>query len=413
MAAEVDGGQQLVVEAFDAARRLAGHARGGARRMVGSVGDRHHRAGALVKREHGAALDQHLGAAVAAVEAPQVRAALLFGGEQQRLAVVFPLQRRLDLVVPFGALDLPALAGAVPHRELVGHRVLQAVVLGQERDLRAVGAVARCTEGPVGVAHDHVEAAALQVQLGQREAVVQALLVGRVVGEHDALPVGRDVEAGGAGLGALELVAAALEHVARAATGQLHHVQLRHAAHRQRVVPVAVQRFAGGVAGFLAVLEFLQALGLCGLALGIGPHPGHEGDAFAVRKPAKAFDAGGHRADAPRFAAVGRDHVELRLLVLVPLLFALGDEAHRVAARAERRLAVLVAALRQRARLAAEGRQQPDRCLALVVGHRVARHRHRGQRAVGRERHVAQALELPQRVDVDLLVACRFVDARA
>ena len=96
----------------------------------------------------------------------------------------------------------------------------------------------------------------------------------------------------------------------------VEHVQVRHAAHRQVVVPEAVLRLAGDVAALLALLEFLQPLRLRLGALQLGPDPGDEGDALAVGEPLEGLDAGREVADAPRLAAVGRDQVELRRVVL-------------------------------------------------------------------------------------------------
>src|SRR6185436_5904611 len=107
----------------------------------------------------------------------------------------------------------------------------------------------------------------------------------------------------------------------------------------------------------------------------LGPDPGDDRHALAVREPLEGFDAGGHVANAARLAAIGRYHVELRLLVLLAFLLALGDEADQVAARREAGLAVLVAAMRQRARTAAERGEQPQRGVALVLRHVVAAER--------------------------------------
>ena len=218
------------------------------------------------------------------------------------------------------------------------------------------------------------EAAAAHVHLGQRVAAVGALLVGRVEGEDDALAVGRDVEGVGVGLGARQLVAACPRTGrARRPLREVDHVQVRHAAHRQVVVPEAVLRLAGGVAGFLALLEFLVALGLRLGALQLGPDPGDEGEAPAVGEPAEGVDAGGDVADARRLAAVGRDHVELRLFVLAALLLALGDEGDQVAARADQRglPSLSPQCVSRRGSPPSVDSSHSDAC-ALVVVHRVA-----------------------------------------
>src|SRR5205085_1477893 len=117
--------------------------------------------------------------------------------------------------------------------------------------------------------------------------------------------------------------------------------------------------------------------------------------------PLERFDAGREIADAARLAAVGRDQVELGGLVLAPLLLALGDEGDRAAFRRPGGLAVLLAAGREAARLAAEGGEKPEAGRALVLLHRVARHRADRLRAVGRERDRADTVDPPQRLDVD------------
>src|SRR5439155_6931253 len=152
-------------------------------------------------------------------------------------------------------------------------------------------------------------------------------------------------------------------------------MQVRDATHWQVAVPVTVLRLARHVGGLFAVLEFLEALGLRLRALEIRPDPGDECDPLAVGKPLEGLDAGREFDNPARFAAVGRDDVELRRLVLAAFLLAPRDERNALAARRPRGMAVLVAAARQAARAAAEGRQQPQARRALVFGHVEARDR--------------------------------------
>jgi hypothetical protein len=121
-------------------------------RVAGAVGQRHQRAGGLVEGADPAATHHHLGAPVGQVEAPQVLAAFLLGREQQRLAVVFPQQRRSTSWSHSALTSVPSTAVAVPHRQLRRHRVLAALVAGGEGDAVAVGAVAGGGEVPGGVA---------------------------------------------------------------------------------------------------------------------------------------------------------------------------------------------------------------------------------------------------------------------
>ena len=110
-----------------------------------------------------AAADDDFRPLVGQVEAPQVLAALLLGGQQQRAAVVFPQQRCFHRVVPLGAGHVPLAAAALPDGQLGRHGVLLALVAGQAGHAVAVGAVARCAEVPVGIAQDVLHLAALHV----------------------------------------------------------------------------------------------------------------------------------------------------------------------------------------------------------------------------------------------------------
>ena len=176
---------------------------------------------------------------------------------------------------------------------------------------------------------------------------------------------------------------------------------MRHTTRGQVVVEVAVLALIGGVAAFLARCEFFEAFGLRRRALELGPDPGHEDDAPAVRHPLECLDARCEVAHAARFAAIGIHHVELRRLVLLALLFALGDEGDLRAVARPGGLRVLLAAVRELARRCARGRQQPELRAALVLVHGVARQRAHGARAIGRCGELADALQLPQRVDVE------------
>ena len=137
-------------------------------------------------------MHHHFGTPRGELKAPQVLTALLLRREEQRLAILFPHQRRMHLVVPFAAEHLPIveLAGlasgrACQHRQLVRHGVLGALVAGGEGNAAAVGAVAWRRAVPVAVLHERGEAAAFELKLGQREAAVDALFTRRVEGKHD------------------------------------------------------------------------------------------------------------------------------------------------------------------------------------------------------------------------------------
>ena len=283
------------------------------------------------------------------------------------------------------------MAGAVWRRPML---------LARKAIRRPSGAVARRLEVPGGIDRHRRAAGAGDVDLRQRPAVVEALLRRRIEDEGDVPAVRGDVEDVRVRVHALQLEVAALEQVDAAAAGDVEHVQVGDPAHRQVAVPVAVLRFRGDVAAFLALLPFLPALGLGLGALQLGPDPGDEGDATAVGEPLERLDPRREIGDAARLAAVGRDQVELRRVVLLSFLLALGEEGDRSALGRPGGLAVLLAAGGEAARLAAEGGEQPEAGRALVLLHRVARHRADGLGAVGRERDRADALDAPQRLDV-------------
>ncbi|MEO7853103.1 MAG: hypothetical protein ABIR94_12745 [Rubrivivax sp.] len=332
-AAQTDRRQQRVVEVFDAPRIFFGQVGMHARRVIGCVGQRHQRARVFVETEHGAATDQHLGASIGQVETPQVRAALLLGTEQQRLAIVLPAQRCVRLVVPLPALHRPLRRLALPQAQLHRHRVLGLLMAGEEGDAVPVRAVARCVHVPTGITRQLVHLAGLQRHFVQREARIAAFLLGGVDDEDHPVALWRDIEVLAPRFVARQFIRRAFEQVAHAARAGVHHQQVRHAVHRQVVVPAADHRLARGIARFLALAEGLVPTGLCLGAFEFGPHPRDEGDAPAVGKPGEFADTGCHRADAPRFAAIGCDQVQLRFVVLFALLLSLGDEGDLVAAR--------------------------------------------------------------------------------
>src|SRR4029079_17541456 len=110
--------------------------------------------------------------------------------------------------------------------------------------------------------------------------------------------------------------------------------------------------------------------------------PRDEGDAPRVRKPLDSEGAGRDRGDAPRLAAVGRHHVDLRLLVVFRSVAAtpLGEEGDPFPVGRPTRLAVLFTGGSQAARLAAERREDPETRARLVVAHVVGGHGNAGLR---------------------------------
>jgi hypothetical protein len=106
-----------------------------------------------------------------------------------------------------------------------------------------------------------------------------------------------------------------------------------------------------------------------------------------MRRPSgsapEGLHAGGHVRGALGLAAVGGDEVQLRLVVLAPLLLTPGDEGDAVAARLKAGCASFWPGLGERARRRAARAEQPQAARAGVVLHRAARDRRHGARAVG------------------------------
>mmetsp|Transcript_4934 Transcript_4934/g.17731 ORF Transcript_4934/g.17731 Transcript_4934/m.17731 type:complete len:673 (-) Transcript_4934:1368-3386(-) len=398
VAAETVGGQTRVIEGLDAAQAVLAEHRQPRRELHAVVVDDDGvRAGA--ETADVAAFEDGFGQPLAERELPEVAAAAVLGREEHRLVVRGPGQGRCDLAVPVGAEDGPA-ALLVQHRELVGPVVAGRLLAGQEGEVRTAMAVARGAEVPVVVLQQGSHLAGLDLDLGEGEAVVQALLGAGVAGEGDAAPIRRHVEAVGVRLAAAQLPVRAFKEVHQFAGGDVHHMQMRHPAHRDLMVPVAIQGLLGDIGRVLAGLEVFQRLCLRG-GLEVRPDPGHEGDAPSVGKPFERFHPGGHLAHAARLAAVRRDDVELGLGVLHAAVLAPRRERDQIAARAPLRVGVLVAGLGQPARLAPQRRQQPQAAARLVVLHAVAGDAGDGLGAIRAQAGFTDAVQGPQGVDVE------------
>ena len=148
--------------------------------------------------------------------------------------------------------------------------------------------------------------------------------------KRDLAAVGRDVEVVGCRFPRRQREAGSGERVAAAARGDVADEHVRLAAVGEPMVPEAEFRALGDVRLDLGVLALLLALRLLGVGREIRPHPGDERDPLAVGKPLDRRAAGGERRQPPRFAAVGRDQVDLRLVVVL----ALRGERDRSARRA-------------------------------------------------------------------------------
>src|SRR6185312_1705525 len=218
-------------------------------------------------------------------------------------------------------------------REPPGPRVAPAHVRRDTRDGRPVGRVARRFVAPGAVARERRDAAAPDIDLGERRGIHRALALRRIMHEGDAPAVRRDVEVRCARLGPRQLAAGALEEVDDPPARQLERQEMRHASHREVAVEMPVLRLRGDVRAFLALAERLVHALLRGTALRVRPYPRDEHDALAVGHPAEVLDARAEVALALRLAAGRGDHVELRFAVLVPLLLALREEGDAIAAR--------------------------------------------------------------------------------
>src|SRR5258708_12916786 len=104
--------------------------------------------------------------------------------------------------------------------------------------------------------------------------------------------------------------------------------EARHAPIGEPAIPPAVGRVLDDVGLDLVVLERLVAPRERLEPFLLRPHPRQEGDAARVGKPLDAEDAGRDVGETARFAAIGRDEVDLRLVVALVGTGggALGDE---------------------------------------------------------------------------------------
>ena len=267
---------------------------------------------------------------------------------------------------------------------------------GDNGNLLPVRAVARAAEVPGCVLGQGLDAACLQVLFNQRQRVAQARFSRRVVHEGDAQAVGPHVVAGAAFVRAWQFVRRAGQQVGDAPACHVQQQQVQNAAHRHVVVPIAVEGFAGGVAGFFAILPGLVLAVLRGSGLQTRPDPGREDDALAVGQPLEGLDAGAELADAHGLAAVGRNEVKLRRVILLAALLALGDECDALTLWRPRGLPVFGAAACELARRPACGGQQPEVVETLVLlGVRLHDGAHRAL-TVGCQRDGPDAFNLPE-----------------
>jgi hypothetical protein len=118
-------------------------------------------------------------------------------------------------------------------------------------------------------------------------------------------------------------------------------------------------------------------------AFDLGPDPGNQGQALAIRQPAVGVYTSADGGRALCFAAIRCDQVQLRFVVLETLLLALGDKGDLVTPGAPAWLCVFVTAGGQQAGPTAQGGHQPKAAGGLVVFHRTACHRSHCLRPIG------------------------------
>ena len=231
----------------------------------------------------------------------------------------------------------PPRRGAQRQVALVVERALG--VEGTEDQPLAVRRIAGRRVVRAGRVRQHVLAARGQVDGHDVALVHEVRLVCQVGRDRQLAPVRRDVVVVRRRLPRRQRELKSRQQVLAMPGAHVAGEDVRLAAVGHPVIPVARRRALGHVRLDLGVLALLQALALRGIGRQVRPHPGHERDALAVRKP---LDGGRTRRDlrdAFRLAAVRGDPVDLRLGVVA----ALGGERDPLAVGRPARLAVLVA----------------------------------------------------------------------
>ncbi len=403
-ASERDACHRLLVEGFDRTRVAAiGIGAPHGRRRGHVVG--HIRQSAAPQVEFGdrPAGNHLLRRLLAARQPPDAEPRVFVRGEIDGPTVGRPAQRRIDVAVP-SAPARHAARCAVEQRDLAVIHVRAPQVGHQQRDRPAIWRIGRVRVAQRRPRRQHFRLAALEVDFDDLGGLVApAVLVG-VERERKVAPVGRQVEVRRARIKHGQFVARLCEQVVAFAAGHVNHMHARHPPVGQEMVPVLELGLFGDQRLDLVVLAIPVSLRLVFFAFQIRPHPGNEGDPPAVGKPFHGGGAGGQRGDAPRFAAVGRDHINLRLPVGVLAFATLGHERDERPVRRPLRLPVLLPAGGQFARLAAQVGQQPELGAGLVFAHVESGQRDAGLRAIRRQRGRGWAFELPQVLDRETFV---------
>ena len=154
-----------------------------------------------------------------------------------------------------------------------------------------------------------------------------ARLGAEIRGQRELAAIRRDVEIVGLRLPRRQREAGSGERIATAAGRDVAYEHVRLATIGEPMVPEAEFRALGDVRLDLGVLALLLPFRLLRVGPEIGPHPADERDPPAVGKPLDRGTAGGECRQPARLAAVRRDQIDLRLVVVL----ALRGERDRVA----------------------------------------------------------------------------------
>ena len=145
-------------------------------------------------------------------------------------------------------------------------RVFERLVRCQKCQLMAVGAVSWTRKIPSFVNKyiaNVLNLQALQFNLGQRHARRGILAMIGVVHKTDFFAIGRNVKLIGTGLAPWQFKGRALQQVHHRTSCKVHDAQVRHTAHGQVVIPMAIHRILGGKGRVFARFAFFELVGLC------------------------------------------------------------------------------------------------------------------------------------------------------
>ena len=154
-----------------------------------------------------------------------------------------------------------------------------------------------------------------------------------IVHKADALAVGCNGEIIGTRFSSLQLIVGAFEQILHPTVRHIHDAQMRHAVHRQVVIPMPVDGIFGGKGSVLHSCHCFEFFSLCFNAFQLWPNPGDKCNVFAIWKPFEIENTRWHLSCATSLTTIGWNQVELRLLVLLSVLFTLGHKRNPVAIR--------------------------------------------------------------------------------